>query len=159
MEGRPRQAARITLRTASINCATQLMRREDLESPDDKWTVFFPFPPIHSNMMLFAVVCMSARMGTAPICACCDAACARIASVDMRDAVVVHIAPVGVCCDALCACAASVGACCNVAYARTGFVRALCAALNTPSLLVLGAVLPLRVLPPLVLTARMFFYA
>jgi hypothetical protein len=70
------------------------MRREDLESPDDKWTVFFPFPPIHSNMMLFAVVCMSARMGTAPICACCDAACARIASVDMRaDAVVVHIAP------------------------------------------------------------------
>jgi hypothetical protein len=88
--------------------------------------------------MLFAVVRMSARMGTAPICACCDAACASImiASVDMRaDAVVVHIAPVGVCCDAFCACAASVGACCDVAYARTVFVRALCAALNEPSVL------------------------
>ncbi len=104
--------------------------------------------------MLFAVVCMSARMCTAHICACCDAACARIASVDMRaDAVVVHIAPVGVCCDALCACAASVGACCDVAFARTVFVRALCAALNAPSLSVRASVLP----PPLVLTA-MFSY-
>jgi hypothetical protein len=98
MEGRPRQEARITLRTASINCATQLMRREDLESPDDKWTVFFPFQPIHSNMMLFAVVCMSARMRTAPICACCDAAFARITSVDTRrDTVVVRTAASGRC--------------------------------------------------------------
>jgi hypothetical protein len=36
MEGRPQQAARITLRTASMDCSTQLMRREDLESSDDR---------------------------------------------------------------------------------------------------------------------------
>jgi hypothetical protein len=107
-------------------------------------------------MILSAAVCMSARMRTAPICACCDA-CARITSVDMRtNAVVVHIAPVGVCCDALCACAASVSACCDDAFARTAFVRALCAALNAPSLSVCATVLPLRVLPTLVLTAMFF---
>ncbi len=135
--------------------------REDLERPDNRWTVFFPFQPIQSNMILSALVCMSASMRTAPICACCDAAFARITSVDTRrDTVVVRTAPVGACCDAFCACAAPVGACCDVAFAasfaRTASVRACCAALSAPSLLVRAAALPLRALP-LLLRAAMFF--
>jgi hypothetical protein len=124
----PRRAARTILRWPSINCIVQLMRREDLDSPDD-YGLLLPLPPpskgryvcLHlpelrrrrprSRMRVLRCCCVC----TAPFRACCDAAaCALPLSACAVMLLRVHcpLPRVLRCC---CVCTAPFRVCCDAA--------------------------------------------
>ena len=106
----PRRAARTILRWPSINCIVQLMRREDLDSPDD-YGLLLPLPPPSKGRY----VCLHlpelrrrrprSRMRVLRCCCVCTAPFLHV----LR-CCCVCTAPFRVCCDAA-ACALPPSAC------------------------------------------------